>query len=543
MRSMLLLSAAMGLMSLGAPEARPFDALAQSGLCSSEAQGSSGARPTAKTARILPGYGNDGLVIATGSPQAQVWFNQGLRLAWAFAHEEATAAFREAVRLDPDCGMCAWGEALSLGPTINYPVNGKQKAEAYLVAVRALKLLAKSPERERRLGSAMVQRYSFGNGAYARAMEAVARDYPDDDSVQVLAADALMIAGQEKRAVEILEAVLKRSPDSAGAIHFFIHSTEWIGEAGRAETYADRLRTLAPGASHLIHMPSHTYYQIGRYRDAALANLEAIDVDHAWMKTTGVSAPAWDLPYYGHNVRFALGGAMMAGEASAALRIAGRYLETPEKDIRAGGVWAQMGVASAWFAHGRFTDPDRVMTMPAPARDLPLVRALWRYGRGEALARQGDAVGLLAEARLMKPGAEFRGLPAGSATALVEIGRGVLAGRAAMIQGDFEGAARAYRGAALRQERALGDQRDPPPWWYPVRRSLAAALLADGRYEPALQEARTVLKTWPRDPMALLVVSRAQAALGRRAEADVAMDRARSGWGAGDVAEMPLSLI
>jgi hypothetical protein len=122
---------------------------------------------------------------AEGRYAFQAWFNQGLRLAWAFAHEEATAAFREAVRLDPDCGMCAWGEALSLGPTINYPVKGKQKAEAYRVAVRAQKLLASSPERERRLGSAMVQRYSQGNRAYARAMEAVARDYPDDDSVQV----------------------------------------------------------------------------------------------------------------------------------------------------------------------------------------------------------------------------------------------------------------------------------------------------------------------------------------------------------------------
>ncbi|MDH4384320.1 MAG: tetratricopeptide repeat protein [Caulobacter sp.] len=543
MRSILLLGAAMGLMSLGAPQARPFDVLALSALCSNEAQGSAGVRPAAATMKILPGYGNDSLAISTGNPQAQAWFNHGLRLAWAFAHEEATAAFREAVRLDPACGMCLWGEALSLGPTINYPINAQQKAEAYAVAVRAQKLLASSPERDRRLGSALIQRYRLGGGAYARAMETLARGYPQDDSLQVLAADALMIAGQEKRAVEILDAVLRRSPDSAGAIHFYIHSTEWIGQAGRAEAHADRLKALAPGASHLIHMPSHTYYQIGRYRDAAMANLEAMDVDHAWVKTTGASASPWDIPYYGHNVRFALGGAMMAGEAGAALKIAGRYLETPEKDIKAGGIWAQTGVASAWFAHGRFTDPDQVMAMAPPSPDLPLVRALWRYGRGEALARKGDADLLLAEVRLMKPGVEGRGPPSGSATALIEIGRGVLAGRAAMLQSDFGVAAKAYRAAAIRQERALGDQRDPPPWWYPVRRSLAAALLADSRYEPALQEARSVLKTWPRDPMALLVVSRAQAALGRRVEAEEALAAARSGWGAGDIAVTPLTLI
>jgi len=543
MRSVLLLGAALGVLSLGAPQARSFDVLTLSTLCSSEAQGSGGAPVASRPARMLPGYGNDAMDIVTRDPQAQAWFNQGLRMAWAFAHEEATAAFREAGKQDPTCGMCVWGEALSLGPTINYPVDGKQKKEALAVAVRAQKLLAGGPDRDRMLGSAMVQRYSQGNGAYAKAMVAVASAYPRDNAVQILTADALMIAGQEKRAVPILTTVLARNPDSTGAIHFYIHATEWVGEAGKAESYADRLKRLAPGASHLVHMPSHTFYQIGRYRDAALANLDAIEVDQASITATGAKTSPWNIPYYGHNVRYALGGAMMAGEAAAALKIADHYLETPAEEVKAGGPWAQTGVASAWFAVGRYTDPDKVLAMSGPGKDLPIVRAMWRYGRGEAQARKGNRLGVLAEAALMRSGSEADRIPNGSATALAEIGRGVLNGRAAMIQGDYSGAAKLYRAAAERQERGFGDQRDPPPWWYPVRRSLAAALLAEGRHGPALEEAQTVLKTWPKDPMTLLVIARAQAAIGRTEEASRALDSARSGWSDGDIDRTPASLI
>src|SRR5438128_1834324 len=51
--------------------------------------------------------------VTTGSPEAQRYFDQGLRLIWAFNHDEATRAFQEAVRLDPECAMGWWGIALA----------------------------------------------------------------------------------------------------------------------------------------------------------------------------------------------------------------------------------------------------------------------------------------------------------------------------------------------------------------------------------------------------------------------------------------------
>jgi len=353
-------------------------------------------------------------------------------------------------------------------------------------------------------------------------------------SSDLLAAEALMDTGRTARVREantLLETVLARRPDHVGAIHFYIHSSEWIDVGGRAEPFADTLATLAPGASHLIHMPSHTYYLVGRYRDAGRVNLSAIKVDTAAMQAAA-KATGWDIPYYGHNVRFALGGAMMAGDAEAALAIAQLYAGVPA-EMAEKQPWMQVSAGSAWFAQGRYAEPDKVLSMPAPRDRTPLVRAMWRYGRGEALARKGDAKGVLAEARAMTlTPKEMAGYKKGgsSVPALLYVAHETLVGRAAMIEGRYRDAASAYRRAAVKQEKIFGFGGDPPVWWYPARRSVAAALLADGQPDKALVEANAVLAKWPRDPMSLVIVSRAEAALGRRPAAEAALTRARAGW-------------
>ncbi len=517
-----------------------LDPLAISTVCSSEAASAQPAGGEARTEppKMLPGFGNASLNITTTSPEAQRWFDYGLRLAHAFQHEPAKAAFAEAARLDPACAMCAWGQAWADGPTINYDISGAEKKAALKHALRAQALAAGAPEKERLLIAAVVRRYASGEKAWAKALSDLLKRYPTDDAVGVLAADAQMTGFSDagaKRAIGLLETVLARNPDHTGAIHFYIHATEWAEVPARAVPYADRLKGLAPGASHLIHMPSHTWYRVGRYRDAAFANLEAIEADKAWVGQTGWTKPDWELPYFGHNVHFALGGAMMAGEAAAALTIADRFAGLPADKLDS--PWMQLIAGSAWFARGRYDDPDKVLALAAPDAKHAFLGAMRHYGRGEALARKGDAAGVRAEALAIKPAGDK--LLATQAY----IAREVLLGRAAMIEKNYAVAGQHFRKAAERQEKVFGDGGDPPVWWYPVRRSLAAALLAEGQAAPALGQAKAVLAKWPDDPLALSMAARAEALLGQEGFAARDAAAARAGWGDGDPSKVSLNLI
>ncbi len=517
-----------------------FDPLAISTVCGSEAASAQPAGGESRTEppKMLSGFGNASLIITTTSPEAQRWFDYGLRLAHAFQHEPAKAAFAEAARLDPACAMCAWGQAWADGPTINYDISGAEKKTALKHALRAQALAAGAPEKERLLIAAVVRRYASGEKAWAKALSELVKRYPTDDAVGVLAADSQMTGFSDagaKRAVGLLETVLARNPDHTGAIHFYIHATEWAEVPAKAVPYADRLRGLAPAASHLIHMPSHTWYRVGRYRDAAFANLAAIEADKVWIGQTGWKKPDWEIPYFGHNVHFALGGAMMAGEARAALTIADRFAGLPADKLES--PWMQLIAGSAWFARGRYDDPDKVLALAAPDAKHAFLGAMRHYGRGEALARKGDAVGVRAEALAIKPAGDKL------LAAQASIAREVLLGRAAMIEGRYAVAGQHFRKAAERQEKVFGDGGDPPVWWYPVRRSLAAALLADGQAAPALGQARAVLAKWPDDPLAMSVAGRAEALLGQEGFAARDAAAARAGWGDGDPSKVSFNLI
>ncbi len=512
-----------------AQSAPAFKPPAVSPMClTAESEGGAAVTRVIKPPPMSDAFGNAAYRI-DATPEGQRWFDYGLQLAWAFNHGQATAAFAEAVRLDPDCGMCAWGYAWSLGPTINFGVEPAELVVAREAAAKADALIAKGgSERDRALSAALGARYAGkgDNKAFAKAMDVLASQYPTDNPMLVWAADAWMIADEPARAMPLLETVLARRPDDAAAIHFYIHASEWVGSPGKAEVYADKLQGIAPGASHLIHMPSHTYYQLGRYRDAGRVNLEAMEVDAAWAKRTDGPADLFKIGYYGHNVSFALGGAMMAGDGPAALKIGGVFRAA---DVSKGGAWAQMGVSRAWFAYGRHGDIGDLLDMPKPSH--PLQRAMWRYGRGEALSRRGDPEAVRYEAAAIAAGrsAIAKG-DAGQFVVFADIAYEVLLGRAAMLDDNPREAARHYYKASLLQERELGDSRDPPPWWYPVRRSYAAALLASGQTDKALKETEKVLAKWPHDPLTLVVASRAEARKGRAEAAGQRLTQAKREW-------------
>jgi len=484
---------------------------------------------------LLTGYGNGGFAVTTAVPGAQAFFSNGMELGAAFAHKAAIAAMAEAVRLDPACAMCLWGEALVSGPTINYGSDPKERAPLLALVRRAGKLAKKTgTPRERDLIAALTLRYLPGKDvhardvAYAAAMQMVAARYAGDNEIAVLAADALMVSAFQEdaddfdhaaldAAITLLEAVLKRAPEHTPAIHFYIHATEVVGEPELAEPYADQLARLAPNASHLVHMPSHTFFWVGRYQDAADTNWRAVEIGKANAKRLGLPEPkgVWDLPYHAHNVIFGLGGAMMAGDARTALNLA-RPLVANSTEREKAEPFSQMLAAAGYFAMARFDDPAAVLALAEPK--LPYLKAARHYARGEAMVWLGDLAGARAELAAIpaqvvegKIDRDHRG-----PEQMLGITRGVLEGRIAMAEGRFKDAAKAFTAAADIEETPDFMQfSDPPAFWYPVRRDVAAALLASGDAADARAAAEASLRLRPRDAVAEDVLRRAEGMVAR----------------------------
>ncbi len=525
--------------------------LATAALCSAEESGLAAPTPDLK---LADGMGTGGFKIDTANPQAQAWFNYGLALSHAFYHQDVKAAMRRAVELDPSCSLCAWGEAWALGPTLNYGISEDDRKLALAAALRAQSLAKPGDTMALRLADAMVARYAeppaapAAQSANARAGEAgvvaedastepvfadtlaqIAADYPDMAELSVLAAHSLMMASSMeeperlKTALVILEKVLKDHPDDTGAIHYYIHATEFDERAEDALPYARRLGDLAPAASHLVHMPAHTFFRAGLYQEAAVVNAQAIASDSAWMAGGGDPRPPMlkDFPmpmYYSHNLAFGLAGAMMSGDGELALR----YAEHATKAYPEAGEKKRFDpTPRTYVALARYA-PDRMLALAPSSRDADEFRAYHAYGRGEALLQKGDAAGARAElANLRKvvgDDPEYR------------VALNVLEGRLAMAEGNPRAAITAFSQGTALQDREFAGWMDPPTWWYPVRRSLAAAYLKAGDFAKAEAEAAASLKEWKHDPLALWVLGRAQYALGRPQEGAANLARGRELW-------------
>lgn len=499
---------------------------------------------------MVDGFGTGGFVVDTAVPEAQAWFNHGVRLRWAFEHKESVRAFRKARLLDPTCGMCAWGEAWALGPNLNGGGNDDDSQAAALKAAREARRLARgATPMQRQMIDALVQRYSGQKGSrdrrFAQAMDRIARRNPSDVTVGAITADAWMLKAHEwwdddgkardpgiTRAMAILEQTLAIAPDDPGAIHLYIHLTEWSDDPHKAIPYGERLATLAPGASHLVHMPSHTFYRVGRYRDAMMSNVNAVALDREYDRLARPPGGVPGMPLHGHNIHFGMGGALMAGGAEEGLKLADWFLAT-YSEIPTDNLWRQMMANNAYALHGRYGSPEQVAALTEPAASHPMLRVSWHYARGEAAARAGDAAAVRAEAEAIKAlraEASFASGPmAEERRDFTEISQRVLEGRAAMIEGDADAAIAAFARAAEIQGKD-DEGGDPPIIWYPTRRSLAAALLLKGDAAAARAKVLELIEDWPNDPYSYFVLAEAEAALGNADAAAEALRRSRVEW-------------
>ena len=501
---------------------------------------------------MFPGMGTGAFKVDTSNPEAQAWFDYGVKLYHAFNHEEAKQAFAKAAALDPACARCAWGEALSLGPTLNYGISGPETAQALAVADRAAGLAKPDDAKARALIAALQLRYAKvpakegSEVAYGQAMDALTRQYPDDDEIAELAAHALITPARAEnysgvpRAIALLEPILARKPNDTAAIHYYIHATEFDGHARTALPYAERLAKLAPGASHLVHMGAHTMMRVGEYQQVAVTDAAALKVDADFKAAQGLRVAGSDQRYYFHNFQFGLVGALMSGDRGLALKFADHARQgfsQASPDLR------QTAASRSLVALGRYA-PDRALAVPEGATDASILKIYRRYARGEALAARGDAAGVQREADAVAAlgGVAMKANEAGSAR-IADIAGRVLAGRAAMLRGEPAKAAELYAAAAAAQERYYPVLKsfDPPPWWYPVRRSTAAAYLKAGRYADAEREAQASLADWPQDALALRVLSLAEAKQGKSKAAAGHLAEARRVW-EGDLGSVPINL-
>ncbi|HEY2926596.1 tetratricopeptide repeat protein [Piscinibacter sp.] len=448
--------------------------------------------------------------VSTQNAKAQAYFDQGLRLAFAFNHAEALRAFQAAQKLDPTCAMCFWGEALVLGPNINVPMMPEANAPALAALAKAVALKGGAlTERERALIEALDKRYSADpkaerpalDAAYADAMKSVAARFPADDTILSLVAEAAMDTqpwdyweaggtrpkGRGEDIVGALETVLKRNGAHPGAIHLYIHAMEASTRPEKALPYARRLAALVPGAGHLVHMPAHIYYRVGMYRESLAINQRAVEVDERYFKTSP-SDPLYKAAYYPHNIHFVMVSAQMGGDGKTALDAAGKLDASVPGELVKQFAILQPIKAAPYAAHVRFSEPAAVLQLPAPSEDLVLVNAMYHYALAVAHAARKDAAAAQKEIDTLakiETTTDFKAFEAWGIPAkeIVQSARLVASGRLADAKGDLDGAAKAYE-SAIAVEDTL-PYTEPPYWYYPVRQSLASVRLRQGQLDAA----------------------------------------------------------
>jgi tetratricopeptide (TPR) repeat protein len=495
-------------------------------ICSAERVGQPHNGP--RRLEIESGMGAEGFPVRTSNPEAQRWFDYGVTLWHAFYHGDASRAFDRAAAADPDCAMCIWGQALSRGPTQNFDIDPPQVKEAQGLADKAL-AAARTPL-EKALAEALVARYAAKQNpatevAFADTLVKASVLQPDAGDLRLIAAEAQLTAFRRgdhqaaDRAMALIEPILKSDPNNAAAIHYWIHATEMAGKPELALLYARRLADLAPKASHLVHMASHTYLRLGYYEDAAATNAKALNVDSVHAEATNLPGGLGAPDYYGHNLSMGLAGALMSGDGPLAVKFADDVsVALPKNPYMAG----RMVVA-----YGRYA-PDKALALPEPTSgDYPKV--MWRYARGEAYAAKGDVQGLHQEAAALADQLQAKPKLNDFEKNQASLARQVLEGRIAMLEGRPADAARIFGEAAAAQDKHDWGT-DPPPWWYPVRRSLAAAQLKLGQPAEAAKQAEASLKAWPQDGLALQVLANAQSALGQTANAQRTRAESQKWW-------------
>lgn len=493
----------------------------------------------------LEGLGDYHYAVTTAVPEAQAFFDQGLRLYYGFNHLEAYRAFREAARLDPSCAMSYWGQALTLGPNINAPMDASDESRVVEAVEKALSLMDNASPKERALINAIARRYVANppadrrplDEAYAVAMKEVRQQYPHDPDIAALYAEALMDLHPwdywlkdgtpqpwTPEIVTLLEGVLTSTVNHPGANHFYIHAVEASSNPAKGLPSADRLRTLLPNAGHLVHMPAHIYIRTGKYHEGSLTNQASIKADLAYL-TECHSQGLYALMYHPHNYHFLWACATLEGRSELALQAARDLQGKSDRSMMLSpfGYIIQHLYATPIFAMTRFGKYDSLLQMPAPDKQWKFVTAMWHYGRGTAYARKGKPAEALKEAdaiAAIRSDTSLKSIEVGarnSSYLVMEIAEKIVRGEIAAAQKDYP-AAIALLTEAMKVEDALL-YNEPVDWHHPVREILGDVLLQAGQHALAEKYFQEDLQAYPESGWALMGLYNSLKAQGKTSEA------------------------
>lgn len=518
--------------------------------------------PASEVVPLLSGLGEYRMATGTREPLAQRYFDQGMAMAFGFNAAESARAFRAATRADPECALCWWGLAWSLGPNINADMAPGAAEEI----ARALEKArgAKASPRARALIESLSRRHPAGAGAialdeeeYAKAMKALAERDPRDADAAFLAAEALMnlhpydwwsASGAPRpwtgEIVRRLERALAAQPKHPGALHYRVHLHESSPRPAIAMAAADALRDLVPGSPHLLHMPAHIYMRTGRYADAVTASQRAIEADRRYLAEVDAQG-AYRVGYAAHNHHFLWAAAAMQGRSAVALEAA-RAAYTVACGPRGPDFTTatlQHLAALPLYALVRFARWEEILRTLPPDTAEPYPRAVFHFARGMAHAKTGKPDAARAElARLEAIAADpalarARVKNINTAASLAAIAHNTLAAELARAAGDMPGALALLRAAVAIEDGLTYDE--PHLWFAPTRHALGEALFAARRPAESERAWREDLAHYPDNGWALHGLARALAAQGRAEEAAQARGRQRAAWGDADFALLP----
>jgi tetratricopeptide (TPR) repeat protein len=494
--------------------------------------------------------------ITTTSEQAQRYFDQGLRLVYAFNHEEAIRSFEAAIQQDPQAAMPYWGIALALGPNINSAMGKKAEHRAIEMVQKARRLVDRAVPVEQAYIEALATRYvsrkaSKRKGldeAYAKAMRSVVQRFPEDDDAATLFAEALMDLrpwdfwkpdGRPQpgtdEIVTTLESVLARNPDHPGACHYYLHAIEASLQPELALPCAERLPGLMPGAGHLVHMPAHIYMRIGKYHEAVERNQQAAHVDERYLASQHPTGEYAD-GYYAHNLHFLWASLVMEGRNVEAMKAARDLTATITEEEARKDRGKELYLPTPIFSMIRFGRWEELLREPPPPKGLRLMEGMWRLGRGLALVAtkrlpgaEGEHVAL---AGLTKQIRRDRTTEEKTQRALLKIAERVLSGEIAVRRQRYDDAIRLFEDA-IKIEEAL-PYSEPPLWPLSVRHHLGAAFLLADRPSEAESVYHADLLRHPDNGWALIGLIQSLRAQQKDDQAAEAEDRFKKAWAHAD---------
>jgi len=486
-----------------------------------------------RTVSLVAGLGDLHHPVTTHIPDAQKFFDQGLRFIYAFNHDEAARSFQHAADLDPTLAMADWGVAEAIGPNYNDPADPDRYKRAHEAVQKAVELSSTATPAEQAYIQAMAKRFPADPNSdlkkaaeeYHDAMREVVRQFPDDLDAATLFAEAGMNlhpwglwhqdgtpeAGTEE-IVATLESVIKRDPNHMGAIHYYIHAVEASSNPERALAAANKLASLAPNAGHIVHMPAHVYIRTGDYEAAVQTNQKAAEVDRAYIKETGVQG-IYPMMYYSHNLHFvamcgAMNGRYAEARKNADLLVANVGPHVKDMPPLEGFMTIPVAVEI------RFHHWNEILKMPSPDASMKTASVFWHFGRGLALAGTGKIEEAEAEYKIVSaaeaatpPDVIFQMPINNKAKDILKIAENVLGAKIALARKDTASGVSLLRDAVAIQDKL--NYGEPPDWFYPVRENLGGALLMAGDPAGAEKVFREDLDRNPRNPRSLFGLEQA----------------------------------